>query len=452
MKLRREIELGSLPPPFSVPEDPPLDPVKLLDWLKKKDVDAIMPAIVGADGHPRGPWVGIGELLNICAVKPSVSNGPGGMSTDGSSISGGYGVIESSDTRMIIDPASVRRLPGYDGLAIGFGDAMTANPRNPIKPTPNPGCFRSRLKKALDYMLNNYGVKFRGGLETEFYFYPKGTELTAPYVSGIPDRGNYQQAPDRNPDHDALIAMLRFLAQDGLRVTVAHTEVGFRQVEINTAAADLVRASEDFMVLRIGLLRIADLLGYVVDLSAKPVEQWTGSGEHTHLSAQLAEGDGTKNALFNANGTLTEFGGYFIGGISECVGALTYLGNLFESCYRRLSVPGCEAPNCHGFGWGNRTVSRFTGPGHDSFHLEFRAPSPDGTHAYALYTGLLAAGVYGLENKIRPPKLVTFNAYKYPGKLPKLPRNLDQAKDAFSRCEAMKWAFTPQQFNALVNR
>lgn len=447
----RELSRNSdLPPPFSKPEQPPPDPHRLAAWLAERKVHSIMPAIIDVDGHPRGPTVGIGELLGICAHRPSLEGGPGGQSTDGSSIEGGYGEINDSDTRMIIDPKSVRLLPGFDGMAIGFGNAVKANPRKPLEPRRNPGCFRTTLQEKLEYARSEHGIEMLGGYETEFFLYPSDTQLQAPYFAGIPSKGNYQQGPHRNPDHDALMLMLRFLAQDGLHVTVAHTEVSHRQVEINTAAADLVRAAEDFMVLRMGLPRIAELLGYTVDFSAKPVGHWNGSGEHTHLSARFIE-DGS-NAFFNSDGTLTEFGGYFVGGISECVWPLVYLGNLFEECYARISVPGYEAPNRYGWGWGNRTVNRFTGAGRASYHLEFRPPSPSGTHAFALLTALISAGMYGVENRIKPPKLVKFNAYTNPGKLPKLPRSLDEARHAFSQCQIMGWAFTPEQFDALSKR
>ncbi len=425
-----------LPPPFSVPELPPHDPKQLREWLLAQGIHTLFPVVVDARGEPRGPFVSVGNLLSICKE---------GQTTDGSSIDP-YGDINYSDVRIFVDPTSVRRLPGFSRVAIGFCNAMYPNRTNGSFRI-NPGCFRTRLQRVLATARKQHNVTFRGGYETECFAHPKQVNLESAYVAGINTKGNYQQLPHLAPDFDVVMKMLQCLAQGGLYVTVAHTEVSHRQWEINTEATDLVKAAEDFMVLRMGLPRIADQFGYVVDFSAKPVNGWNGSGEHTHISAvDLGTGN---NAIFNRDSTLTKWGSSFVAGLFEHADALTYLGNLWDECYRRIKVVGFEAPVCNGIGWANRTVCwRLTGGTWESYHIEFRAPSPLGTHAYALYIGLVMAGLDGVRRKLKPPKLITKDAYKIRG-LPSLPSTRESARRAFAVDKVMKEAFTPEQFKAL---
>ncbi len=427
-----------LPRPFSVPEQPPHDPKQLREWLTARGVHTLIPVIVDASGEPRGPFVSVNELLNICNH---------GQSTDGSSIPP-YSKINDSDVRIFVDPTSVRRLPGYPGVAIGFGNARNPH-RASGKYRDNPGCFRTRLQASLANAEEEHGVRFLGGYETEFFLYAKGTNLEDPYVPGMGPKGNYQQLPHRAPDFDVFQQIKQYLALDGLALTVGHTEVSYRQWELNTIASNPVRAAEDFMVLRTGLPRIADLLGYVVDFSAKPVNGWNGSGEHTHISASLVDGGG--NAIFNQDSSLTKWGACFVAGMYEHAPALTFLGNLFDECYRRIRVVGFEAPVGNGVGWANRTVPlRLTGSDWGSYHIEFRAPSPEGTHAYALFTAMVEAGLDGVKRKLKMPKLVTWNAYERGG-LPSLPKSLEEARRAFIDDAVMVEAFSTEQFHALCN-
>lgn len=425
-------------PPFSEgSNDRHRDPVRLVKHYRKHGIFTVYPTIVDARGRGRGPQVSVKNMPELCGA---------GQSTDGSSIPP-YGHIDSSDVRIIVDPTAVYPIPGYSSVAIGFGNAV-----NPVDGKPNPGCFRTQLLHLLDLGRTKHKLEFQGGLETEFFVRGLEEELESPWVKGVGPKENYQLLPDQDPLFDIQQFMLSGLAAAGLHVTVCHTEVSPRQLEINTAAADLVRAAQDYMVLRIGLKKLAELAGYKVIFKAKPVEQWNGSGLHTHISARSTE---TKeNAFFEADRTFTELGGKFMGGLYKCAGALAFLGNLREEDWARLNTPGYEAPVSNAYGWANRTCSfRLTGNSHSSYHVEFRVPSPGSAHAFALFIGMVGAGLWGIEKNAEAPTIIDFNAYEKPegAGVGKLPRTRAEAQQAFADCEAMKQAFTPQQFEYLSN-
>jgi glutamine synthetase len=410
------------------------DPIRLAEVLENIGIYSIYPVIVDTRGRGRGPRVSIRQLPQLCGD---------GQSTDGSSIPP-YGIIHASDVRIVVDPTAVYQLPGYPGVAIGFGNAV-----DPVNRQPNPGCFRTRLGELLLAAKSENNLTFLGGLETECFLRPLDGSLEDNWVKGVDDKGNYQRLPDQDPLFDAVDSMLGGLAAAGLHITVAHTEVAPRQIEINTAATDLIHAAQDYMVLRIGIKKLAAQVGFKAIFQAKPREKCNGSGLHTHLSAKDVSTD--KNALFNADRTFTEIGGHFFGGLYECAPALSFLGNLRQEDWLRLAAPGYEAPVSNAFGWANRTCSfRLTGNTHDSYHVEFRVPSPGSTHAFALYIGMLGAGLWGIEKGLKAPEVIDFNAYEHPDRVGKLPRSRDEAQAAFADCEVMKLAFNEVQFNALA--
>lgn len=425
-------------PPFSENgKDRYRDANRLVKYLTGKGIYTVIPSVVDAEGRGRGPQVSVRNLPDLCAA---------GQSTDGSSIPL-FGGIDDSDVRIVVDPEAIYQIPGYSSVAIAFGNAV-----NPVNGRANPGCFRTQLISNLRAAEQKHGLVFLGGLETEFFLRDAAGELESDWVKGISSKANYQRWPDQDPLFDVVQFMLSGLAAAGLHVTVAHTEVSPRQLEINTVAADLVRAAQDYMVLRVGLKKLAELAGYKVIFKAKPVERWNGSGLHTHISAKVkATG---ANAFFKKDRSFTEIGGQFMGGLYECAGALAFLGNLRQEDWARLNTPGYEAPVSNAFGWANRTCSfRLTGNSLSSYHVEFRVPSPGSAHAFALYSAMVGAGLWGIEKKKDAPAIVDFNTYEKPegNGVGKLPRSRAEAQQAFAECEAMKQAFTPQQFEYLSN-
>ena len=146
---------------------------------------------------------------------------------------------------------------------------------------------------------------------------------------------------------------------------------------------------------------VAKNFGYHVTFMPKPYAQFAGCSMHVHLS--LWSGDGTVD-LTPADWdqtSLSEIGGHFLGGILNHVDALTGLGSPTVNSYKRL-LPGSWAPANTYWGYGNRSgVVRIPGVG------KRRRLSPvtdNSAQPFLLMTGLLAAGLDGIRNRIEPPQ------------------------------------------------
>ena len=167
----------------------------------------------------------------------------------------------------------------------------------------------------------------------------------------------------------------------------------------------------------------------------KPYEKINGSGMHTHISL---EKDG-ENCFYQPDNPyeLSDKALHFVGGLIEHIDALTALSNPTINSYKRL-VPGYEAPVNISWGRQNRSVLvrvPHTSTPETSTRIEFRSPDPT-ANPYLAFTGILKAGLHGIEEEIDPPEPVEEDLYemkagtKAERGIGSLPDNLSYALDA----------------------
>jgi glutamine synthetase len=106
--------------------------------------------------------------------------------------------------------------------------------------------------------------------------------------------------------------------------------------------------------------------------------------------------------------------------------------------YKRY-LSGSWAPT--GLAWSadNRTAGfRVVGQG-QSLRIECRIPGAD-CNPYLVYAAALASGLDGIERRIEPPAMFTGDVYAARG-VPQVPRNLEDAIDAFRASDFARAAF-----------
>ena len=131
----------------------------------------------------------------------------------------------------------------------------------------------------------------------------------------------------------------------------------------------------------------------------------------------------------------------FIAGLQtvlpDCIAMLAPTVN----SYARL-VPGFWAPTSATWGVENRTCAlrAITGSA-SSQRVECRIPGAD-ANPYLVLAAVLAAGCYGMENKLQPSKALTGNAYKHDASPEQIfPETLGEAADKLSQSEVAKELF-----------
>jgi glutamine synthetase len=124
---------------------------------------------------------------------------------------------------------------------------------------------------------------------------------------------------------------------------------------------------------------------------------------------------------------------------------LLYAPNI--NSYKRF-VEGSFAPTAVAWGLDNRTLSlRVVGHGH-GMRVEHRVPGGD-VNQYMAVAGLIAAGIYGIENELELEEMTTGNAYV--ADKPHVPSTLREAADLFENSAIAKEVFGEAVVNHYVH-
>ena len=144
----------------------------------------------------------------------------------------------------------------------------------------------------------------------------------------------------------------------------------------------------------------------------------------------------------------------FLGGVIKNADSLSAFFNPTINSYRRINAPPTKSgatwsPSSISYTGNNRThMIRIPDPGRFELRLMDGSANP-----YLLQAGVLAAGIYGLKNKINPGKPLYCNMYtdykKYPN-LPKLPDNLDQSLERLKNNKIMNNSFGKEVINSYL--
>ena len=206
----------------------------------------------------------------------------------------------------------------------------------------------------------------------------------------------------------------------------AISEAGRGQFEINMMhCPDALKAADDAWLFKILAKGLARKHGFAASFMAKPYEEYSGNGMHTHFSVLDADG----NNIFDDGGPRGSDA--LLHAVAGCLAAMSDSTLLFAphgNSYDRL-VPDAHAPTSICWAYENRTSAvRIPGGNHRARRIEHRVAGGD-INPYLMLAGVLGAALYGLENKLTPPDPITGNAYAQG--LAQIPTNWADAIDAF---------------------
>jgi len=188
----------------------------------------------------------------------------------------------------------------------------------------------------------------------------------------------------------------------GMIVESSKGEAWAGQHEINFKFQDALRAADDHVVYKTGIKEIAHLGGCSVTFMAKPHHDWVGSSCHIH-SSLWRDGE-------NGFAGETEVFRHYLAGQIACLGDLAIFVAPVVNSYKRFAA-GSWAPTTLAWGYDNRTCGfRVVGHG-SSVRPETRIPGAD-ANPYLAFAALLAAGLYGIEEKLELKPAFEGNAYE----------------------------------------
>ncbi|MEV6794034.1 glutamine synthetase family protein [Streptomyces sp. NPDC051320] len=338
----------------------------------------------------------------------------------------GYG-----DFAMRPDLSTLRRIRWHDGTALLIAD-LAGEDGSPVPVAP-----RQILRRQLD-RLAGHGLTAHVGTELEFIVF----------------KDTYEQAWDRdyrgltpanqyNIDYsvlgtgriEPLLRRIRNeMAAAGLTVESAKGECNPGQHEIVFRYDEALVTCDQHAIYKTGAKEIASQEGFSLTFMAKYNER-EGNSCHIHLS--LRDERGHSVMADAAPGGMSQLMRYFLAGQLAALRefSLLYAPNI--NSYKRFQR-GSFAPTAVAWGRDNRTCAlRVVGHG-SSLRFENRLPGGD-VNPYLAVAGLIAAGLYGIEQRLDLPDPCEGNAYD--AGYEQVPSTLREAADLWESSSVAREAF-----------
>ncbi len=338
-----------------------------------------------------------------------------------------------SDMFGIPDPDSLIQLPwnkevGWLASDLWMnGKLVDASPRVMLK---------KQIKK-----LSKQGLVMKSGVECEYF-------LISPDGDSIADPRDTQSKPCYDQSalmrrYDLIKEICDCMIEMGWGPYQNDHEDANGQFEMNWDYSDCLKTADRHTFFKYMVKTIAEKNGLRATFMPKPFENLTGNGCHAHVSVW----NGKKNKFLDKSNELglSKMAYNFLGGVIKHASSLSAFFNPTINSYRRINAP----PTKSGASWSPSSIS-YTG--NNRTHM-IRIPDPgrfelrlmDGSaNPYLLQASVLAAGIYGIKNKVDPGKPLDCNMYedsaKYPN-LPKLPDDLDQSLKQLKQNKDMNDAF-----------
>ncbi|MFF9897282.1 glutamine synthetase family protein [Streptomyces longispororuber] len=353
----------------------------------------------------------------------------------------GYG-----DFAMRPDLTTLRRIPWHEGTALLVAD-LAWNDGSPVVAAP-----RQILRRQLD-RLAELGLTAHVGTELEFIVFKDTYEQAwdAGYRGLTPaNQYNIDYSVLGTGRVEPLLRRIRNeMAGAGLTVESAKGECNPGQHEIVFRYDEALVTCDQHALYKTGAKEIAAQEGVSITFMAKYNER-EGNSCHIHLSLQDADGN---NAMAGSpdgpggspqpgrdrepGGGMSPLMRHFLAGQLAALRDFSLLYAPHINSYKRFR-PGSFAPTAVAWGHDNRTCAlRVVGHGR-SLRFENRLPGGD-VNPYLAVAGLVAAGLYGVEQELELPEPCAGNAYT--ADYAHVPTTLREAAELWENSPVAKAAF-----------
>ena len=314
----------------------------------------------------------------------------------------------------------------------------------PVKASPRV-ILKEQIKK-----LDKNNLKMKSGVECEYF-------LISPDGSNIADPRDIQSKPCY--DQSALMRRYELIKE----VCDSMIELGWNpyqndhedangQFEMNWDYDDCLVTADRHIFFKFMVKNLAEKHGLRATFMPKPFEKLTGNGCHAHIS--LWNGKINKFLDMGDRYGLSKLAYNFLGGVMKNAESLSAFFNPTINSYRRINAP----PTTSGATWSPSSISY---SGNNRTHM-IRIPDPgrfelrlmDGSaNPYLLQAGIIAAGLFGMNNKSDPGEPLTCNMYtdskNYPN-LAKLPNDLEDSLSKLDDNIHLKEAFSEEVINSYI--
>ena len=347
-----------------------------------------------------------------------------------------------ADMFAIPDPDSLIQIPWNKEVGWLASDLWMNG--KPVKASPRV-MLKEQIKK-----LSKRSLTMKSGVECEYF-------LISPDASGIADTRDIQSKPCYDQSalmrrYDLIKEICDSMLLLGWGPYQNDHEDANGQFEMNWNYDDCLVTADRHTFFKFMVKSLAEKHGLRATFMPKPFENLTGNGCHAHVSLW-----GSNNNKFLDKGDrfgLSKIAYHFVGGLLKNAESLAAFFNPTLNSYRRINAP----PTKSGASWSPSSIS-YTG--NNRTHM-IRIPDPgrfelrlmDGSaNPYLLQAGIIASGLYGMENKVDPGQPLQCNMYtdykNYPD-LKRLPDDLEDALEKLEENKVLKEAFGEEVINSYL--
>jgi glutamine synthetase len=387
-----------------------MDMKEIFQYVKSHASGKVKIAVTDIDGVLRGKYISVEKFLSFSESETSFCDVIFGWdAVDAAYDNGSYTGWHTGypDAAVRLDLTSFRKIPWEDDLPFFLGEL--------IQNTSQPAvCPRSLLKKVL---ADAVSAGFLPLFSQEFEWYNfaetpqsihdkqyRNLQSLTPGMFGYSIlRGSLQTHFMRD--------LFDLLTRFGIPIEGLHTETGPGTYEAAIHYSALIEAGDRAVLFKTAVKEIAYQHGIMATFMAKVNEKLPGCGGHVHQS--LWDADKKKNLFYDEKDVskMSETMKQYVAGQLLLIPQLLPLFAPTINSYKRL-VEGAWAPTTLTWGVDNRTVAiRVLPVGKSSCRLETRVIGAD-VNPYLAMAGALAAGLYGIKNKLPlKQKATTGNGY-----------------------------------------
>ena len=338
-----------------------------------------------------------------------------------------------SDFALVPDMNTLRLIDWQPGAVLVLADVQWLD-HTDVVASP-----RQILRKQVK-ALNEAGMEAMCGTELEFVVFKDTYEeaWNKGYKNLIPvNQYNVDYSILGGSRIEPLLRRIRLsMANAGMVVESVKGECNFGQHEIAFKYSDALSNCDNHVIYKNGAKEIASEEGYALTFMAKPNEK-EGNSSHIHLSFRGLDGSMVMVDEKDKEQGMSDVGRQFVAGQIAHLREMTLLFAPNINSYKRF-VPGSFAPTAIRWGRDNRTCAlRLVGHG-PSLRLENRVAGGD-VNPYLAVSGIIAAGLDGIKNKMLLEPAFQGNAYESDSA--RLPSSMPEALELWENSSWIKEVF-----------
>lgn len=372
----------------------------ILEAVQAHPAGKVKIAVCDIDGVLRGKYISTEKFLSVASSGLGFCDVVFGwdmvdQAYDNGSFTGwhtGY-----PDAKVVIRLETYRTIPWENDLPFFLGQF--------VKPTGKPlEICPAQLLQSVIARAKKAGFTAQFSQEFEWFNFSESPETFAqkegrgltPLTPGM-----FGYSILRSTEKNTYLSSL-FSGLTGFQVPIEglHTETGPGVYEAAIRYSDVLTAADRAVLFKTSVKEIARLHGVMATFMAKISEHLPGCSGHVHQS--LWDASGKQNLFYDAKDKshMSALMKSYIAGQLYCLPHILPLVAPTINSYKRL-VEGAWAPTTVTWGIDNRTVALRALPGSSSScRLETRVVGSD-TNPYLAMTACLAAGLYGIQHRMK---------------------------------------------------